>query len=210
MTINSGLTDSKCPRCQSREDWEHVILCSAIQEQKEKYIQTLKSKIAKVKNIQHLEEPISWIVGDIEQYLKGEETNEYNTTQGIVGMKMLFRGWVTKNWVNPNETQPKKMHTINKIIVKSSVMFYSEAWRHRNEMKHKPEAYKEFVKLWYSNVREMIERDNRPEVLRYARMQELDLDRCDSAYIVMWIKTILKMRKKAKKVVLQDIRQFLM
>ena len=68
------------------------------------------------------------------------------------------------------------MHAINKIIMKSSVTFYSEVWRHRNEVKYKSESYKEFVKSWYSNVRYMVERDNRPEVLRFVRMEQLDLE----------------------------------
>ena len=100
------------------------------------------------------------------------------------------------------------MHTINRIIVKSSVTFYSEAWKHRNEVRYKPELYKEFVKSWYRNVCEMVEKDNRPEVTRFVKRQELDLNNCDSAYIVEWIKKVMHMRKKAKKEVLSNIRQY--
>ena len=54
----------------------------------------------------------------------------------------------------------------------------------------------------------MVERDNLPEVLRFVRIQQLDLKRCDSAYIVVWIKSVMQMRKKAKTEVLRDIRQY--
>ena len=63
----------------------------------------------------------------------------------IIGMKELFRGWITKNWIQATEPQPKKMHEVNKLIVKYSIIFYSEAWRHRNEIKHDSNKYKEFV-----------------------------------------------------------------
>ena len=105
------------------------------------------------------------------------------TTQSIIGMNYVFRGWITKNWVDIRQQQLKKMHTINKMIIKHSVKFYSEAWRHRNEIRHDPVKYKEFIIKWYHNVNEMIKEDNRPEVLKYARMQQLDLDQTEVAYI---------------------------
>ena len=55
-------------------------------------------------------------------------------------------------------------------------MLYSEAWRHRNEIRHDPVKYKEFVCDWYNKVNEMIKGDNRPEVLKYTRIQALDLE----------------------------------
>ena len=42
-------------------------------------------------------------------------------------MKYLFRGWVTKNWKNINGAQSEKVHEVNKILVRASVEFYSEA-----------------------------------------------------------------------------------
>ena len=60
-------------------------------------------------------------------------------------MNNVFRGWITKNWVHAGVTQPKKMHLLNKLIIKHSVIFYSEVWRHRNEVQHNPVKYKEFI-----------------------------------------------------------------
>ena len=42
-------------------------------------------------------------------------------------MNALFRGWMTKNWTNVNEKRLRKMRTLNKIIVKHSARYYSEA-----------------------------------------------------------------------------------
>ena len=57
-------------------------------------------------------------------------------------MKCLFRGWVTKNWRNVNERQSEAMRKINKILVRSSVVCYSDAWKQRNDVLHNPEYYK--------------------------------------------------------------------
>ena len=77
-------------------------------------MQTMKSKIQKVKDIEHLEDIINWMMSDIENYLNRDGDEEYNTTQGIVGIDLLFREWITKNWIDATTSQPKKMHVINK------------------------------------------------------------------------------------------------
>ena len=38
--------------------------------------------------------------------------------------------------------------------------------------------------------------------------QKLDIHKCDTDYIVDWIKRVIHMRKKAKKEVLSNIRQY--
>ena len=94
------------------------------------------------------------------------------------------------------------------MIIKHSVKFYSEVWRHRNEIRHDPVKYKEFIIKWYHNVNEMIKEDNRPEVLKYARMQQLDFDQTEVAYIRQWIIGVMNMRKLAKVEKRNDIRQY--
>ena len=69
------------------------------------------------------------------------------------------------------------------MIIKHSIKFYSEAWRYRNEIRHDPVKYKEFIIKWYHNVNKMIKEDNRQEVLKYVRMQQFDLDQTDVVYI---------------------------
>ena len=140
------MISSKCPRCSEEEDWEHVILCESITSIRNDYIQTLKTALRKVKDCNHLHNQIEWMLEDIEQYLNSGEPYEGVTIQKAIGMNTLFRGWITKNWENISNNQPKKMHTLNKIIVKHSIKFYSKAWNHRNEVKHNPHKYKEFVR----------------------------------------------------------------
>ena len=85
--------------------------------------------------------------------------------------------------MNVQEIQPKRASQINKIIVKQSVLFYAEAWKNRNDIMHNQDNYRTFVIDWYNKVVALIERDNRPEMLKYLRAQRLNVDRCDSAYI---------------------------
>ena len=66
------------------------------------------------------------MLDDIKNYLNGNENVEGNTTQSIIGIGQIFRGWIVQNWVNVQEYQLKRISIINKIIVKQSVLFYAE------------------------------------------------------------------------------------
>jgi hypothetical protein len=90
--INSELVRNKCPRYRQEESWEYVILYEGIKELKEKYLEKLSNNIKKIKNIEHLDKPIEWMLQDIEQYLNKDKENEGKTTQSIIGIKNLFRG----------------------------------------------------------------------------------------------------------------------
>ena len=81
------------------------------------------------------------------------------------------------------EIQPKRVSQINKIIVKQSVLFYAEAWKNRNDIMHNQDNYRSFVIDWYNKVIALIERDNRPKMIKYLRAQRLNIDRCESTYI---------------------------
>ena len=56
--INNNLMDEKCPRCQQRETWDHVILYEAIELMKAEYMQTLRTAIKKVNEYKHLSDQI--------------------------------------------------------------------------------------------------------------------------------------------------------
>ena len=71
-----------------------------------------------------------------------EEETDFATTQHLIGMDLLFRGWVVKNWVNVNHEQSYLMKKLNKIIVKHSVIFYSKVWVYRNEILHDSKKYR--------------------------------------------------------------------
>ena len=68
------------------------------------------------------------IIEDIKTYVMGAQ-NEYVTTQHAIGMELIFKGWVVKNWFDMQQKQYFTMRKVNKIIVKQSVVFYSKAWK---------------------------------------------------------------------------------
>lgn len=205
--INEGLTSSKCPRCGQEEDWEHVILCNGMQGIKEQYIKEMKGKMLKIAKQERERQLVELIVKDIETYVN-QESNEYTTTQHVVGMDLMFKGWVIKNWLNVQQKQEYIMKKINKIIVKCSVMFYSKAWMHRNEIMHDADKYKEYVVEWHKRIVNKIERGNKPSMRRYLRMQKIDVNKCDVGYIQLWNESTMKMFKQAKSENENDIRNY--
>ena len=54
----------------------------------------LDDALRKVKNIEHLQDEIDWMLQDIKQYFERMEGVEGNTTQSIVGIENLYRGWI--------------------------------------------------------------------------------------------------------------------
>ena len=65
------------------------------------------------------------IIRDLKTHLYQEEVEQI--TQHLVGMELVFTGWVNKNWLNANQRQSCAMKKMNKVIVKESVIFYSKA-----------------------------------------------------------------------------------
>ena len=136
---------------------------------KNEYLKELKSKIDKITKKEHEKELVELIITDIRAYLHKEET-EFKSTQNLIRIDLLFKGQVIKNWVNVNYEQSYVMKKVNKIIVKHSVMFYSKAWVHRNEILHDNEKYHEHIVKWYNNLVKEVENGDKPSVKRYVRM----------------------------------------
>ena len=93
---------------------------------KNEYLKELKSKMDEITKKEYEKEVVELIITDISAYLNEEET-DFKTTQHLIGMDLLFKGWVVKNWINVNHEQSYVMKKLNKIIVKHSVIFYSKA-----------------------------------------------------------------------------------
>ena len=126
-------------------------MCAGTDELKQEYLDELKKTILKEKITDDEKIIVDMILDDINTYLFSKD-NEYNTTQHIIGMKMIFRGWVVKNWININQQTSISMKRINKIIVKRSVLYYSKSWKQRNEILHCPEIYRRYMIEWYKKI----------------------------------------------------------
>ena len=70
--INKGLVETQCLCYGEEEDWEHVILCSSMNDIKEQYINKLKAKLYEVVKGDAKKEEIDMIISDITTYVKGE------------------------------------------------------------------------------------------------------------------------------------------
>ena len=75
-------------------------------------------------------------------------------------------------------------------------------------MKYNPSKFKEFVCEWHKKVVNIVKLDNRPKLLKCMRMQEINVENCDAAYVVSWIKGTLEFRKKAKREAANIIRGY--
>lgn len=174
---------------------------------KDEYLNELKSKMNKIATHENERELVELIMKDIKAYVHNKDA-EFTTTQQLIGMDLLFKGWVVKNWLNVNQEQSYLMKKLNKILVKHSVMFYSKVWVHRNEILHDTEKCREHTLTWYNNLVVAVENGDKPSVKRYVRMQRLDTEKCETSYIRLWIETTAKMLKEAKKEMVNDIRNY--
>jgi len=205
--INNGLCLEKCPRCNENEDWEHVIKCEGIQNIKQDFITEITNETNKINTTTEEKQSIEMIINDIKRYILAE-TNEFDTTQHLIGMHMLFRGWVVKNWMDVTKETSIAMKKVNKILVKNSVNFYAKSWKQRNEIMHNPETYRVYVIEWYNKVCEMIEKGNKPDMRRYLETYKLEVEKCSNSYIRKWNIDATDMYKKANTEKLSDIRMF--
>ena len=206
--INRNLVSSKCPRCNNVEDWEHVITCPAIDQLQKEYLKEIKEKGDKIIHTHEDKELFKLILNDVTQYLAMNTEWNYVTTQHIIGMKNMFKGWIVKGWDDPRKEQSSDMRKVNIMLVKASVSYYSKSWVHRNEMLHNPEKYKEYVVQWHHRIVALLERSNRPVMRQYLRTQQIDTEKCSSGYIRQWNISTMEMYKKTDKENLGDIRSF--
>ena len=123
-------------------------------------------------------------------------------------MKALFRGWTVKNWGDLEKSQDNVMKRMNKMVVKKCVVFYSKLWKQRNDVFHDKYNYHKFVIDWHENLKEKIESENRPEMIKHVRKQEIDVEKCDSSYIRLWNVTTWKMMKNTVKEKTNYIRNY--
>ena len=136
------------------------------------------------------------ITEDLHRYLHCDD-QEYITTQHIVGMDMVFKGWAVKNWPDVNQGPPYSMRKLNKLIVKHSVTFYSKAWMHRNEIIQKAEKFKEYDIEWHKNLVDIIIHGTKLDMRKYIRLYPIDVTKCSNSYKRRWNVTACEMCKRA-------------
>ena len=159
-----------------------MILCQSISNLKDHFVNDLKAKLDAVAIDEIDKAEIEMIIEDIKTYVMGAQ-NEYATTQHAIGMELIFKGWVVKNWFDVQQKQRFTTGKVNKIIVKQSMVFYLKAWKNRNDIMHNSGRYREHVIDWHKRLIKEIEKGNKPSIRKYVRMQRLELDKSDTGYI---------------------------
>ena len=100
------------------------------------------------------------------------------------------------------------MKRTNKIIVQQSAKFYSIGWRNRNGILHDELKFQQYIANWHNNIKIMMEQENRPDIRKYAKKQELDIGNCDTSYIRYWKISAMWIWKLTKKEKYTGIRRF--
>ena len=71
---------------------------------KEQYSKDVKINLRKIVTTESENEIVKLIASNLKTHLK-EEDNNYVTTQHIVGIELVFEGWIVKNWRNAQHMQ---------------------------------------------------------------------------------------------------------
>ena len=94
--INNNLVDNRCPWCRQREIWEYVTLYKGVEDLKRNCLQNLEKATRDVKSTDHIMSCINLIFLEIKNHINNNIEEWMNATQSIVGIKNIFRDWITK------------------------------------------------------------------------------------------------------------------
>ena len=205
--INKKEYGNECPRCSEDETWEHVIKCRKTINIRKEFIKTLIKEMLQKFSTDIDQDEILSLIEDILKYLESDDSDEYETNQGIIGIQYIFRGYIVKAWTGSNFSQDK-YHKLNKIAVRLCIEHYYNCWIDRNKSFHDEEYQKERIMQWYQKVKESMRESPYPQVKAYVQRNELNIDRTTLNNIVRWIYNVKEMVKKADKRPQNDIRRY--
>ena len=134
--INESVEDDSCPRCVEPEDWNHAVQCGCMESKTNECLGRLRKKLEKAdsKNVDQVETNV--IISDIHKFLNKE--SNYQTNQELIGLMNVFRGIAVQCWIGDNfNNNDDRKH--NKVMIKESVLFYSECWLGRCKEMHDEE-----------------------------------------------------------------------
>ena len=113
------------------------------------------------------------MINDIRKYLI--ERNDYETNQQYIGFKVLFKGYVIKNWYKAN-FNATKYAKLNKILIKRCVKYYLECQMRRNKALHNAEFQKQRLRKWYEDKKEKGLNGDHKQVRRFIRRNDIKVE----------------------------------
>ena len=139
--INKNSTEETCPRCSQVKSWDHIIRCQKTAQFRKDFITNLMTDMIKINQNDVSPDEIFAMMENILIFIEGGNEEEYETNQHMVGMINLFRGFTVKVWKGVNFNQDK-YRTLNKILTKHCIMYYTKCWKDRNDHFHNEEKQK--------------------------------------------------------------------
>ena len=147
------------------------------------------------------------MIKDIAVCLNNEEDVECATSQQHIGIQELLRGCVAKDWVGANFNS--NVHReLNTILVMHAVKFCIECWEHRNEEFHNETKQRSRIINWHAELKEEVELNDPHQVKLFVKRTALDLNRCNTDTIRIWMHNVKELQKKVKNLPKGDIRRF--
>ena len=207
--INNNLVEAHCLRCNQIETWDHAVKCHHTLELRKKFMKEMLIELIEVKKEDVDANDVMALGEDILRYLEQDDEEEYETSQGIIGINELFRGYVVKDWMSANEHE-EKHRTLNKIVVRKCVEFYVECWKHRNEVCHDNDKQKERLRNWVTKEKESAVRSENAQVREYVRKFVINEKQSEVDKMKKWMLNLKKLKTKIEKVPRGDIRKHML
>jgi len=207
VMINDEMIDSRCPRCDMTETWEHVVQCNENKHGRPEFARDLMETLLKKKSTDVNDDEIISFVEDIMKFIRNDDEGEYSTNQQYIGMKELFRGYIVQVWQGV-EFNNVKYHELNRIVVRKCVEYYVKCWKERNEENRNEPKQRDRMKKWYANTIEMIKASNDGELQKYADKHQINIDQSNTETIRKWILNLKSFKRKLEKIPKNDIRRY--
>ena len=147
------------------------------------------------------------IIEDILRYLENDESNDYETNQGIIGLQHLFRGYAVKVWTDL-DFNFSRFNRLNKILIKYCVVYYVKCWKYRNKCYYDKDKQRERVIKQYENMQKYIEDKEPQQIKLFAQRTKLEVERCRTKKITRQIYNVKGMIKKVEKLPQNDIQRY--
>ena len=94
----------------------------------------------------------------------------------------------------------KKYVDYNKIIVKHCLKYYWICWLDRNEIANNKIIQRDRVIRWYKNERELVINSKYPQVVKYTKDNEINVNNKSNEYIKRWIFILKEIRRQSEKI----------
>ena len=188
--------EMKCPRCMSDESWDHVTRCPVISQMRKQCYENVKEMLVKTKFYEEKVQEAQGLLSDIKKYLNGDR--EYVTSQAVIGFDKIFRGCVVKDWCG-DDVNCESCQEFNRVIVKKSVEFYNKYWDHRYSCMNQKELKRKLVMDWHEKAKQEALNSEYPQVGKYVRECDENMEKRSTEYVKRWIQTISVMKGRSKR-----------